>query len=95
MPQLGSDEKPFMVHPKGIVSKESRFRKGFNKKKYSENYDRIMKKVMGNSRAAYNQGSYVSIQEFERHCGLKNVRPNSQGSGGGTKAVAIAIKVAK
>jgi|TARA_R110000824_G_scaffold233160_3_gene421309 hypothetical protein len=54
-----------------------------------------MKKVMGNSRAAYNQGSYVSIQEFERHCGLKNVRPNSQGSGGGTKAVAIAIKVAK
>ena len=32
MPQLGSDEKPFMVHPKGIVSKESRFRKGFNKK---------------------------------------------------------------
>ena len=41
MPQLGSDEKPFMVHPKGIVSKECRFRKGFNKKKYSENYDRI------------------------------------------------------
>ena len=54
-----------------------------------------MKKVMDNSRAAYNQGSYVSIQEFERHCGLKNVRPNAQGSGGGTKAVAIAIKVAK
>ena len=46
-------------------------------------------------RAAYNQGSYVSIQDFERHCGLKTVRPNAQGSGGGTKAVAIAIKVAK
>jgi|TARA_B100000524_G_scaffold340100_1_gene232919 hypothetical protein len=41
MPQLGSEEKPFMVHPKGAVSKESRFRKGFNKAKYSENYDRI------------------------------------------------------
>ena len=41
MPQLGSEEKPFMVHPKGAVSKESRFRKGFNKVKYSENYDRI------------------------------------------------------
>ena len=32
-----------MVHPKGVVSKESRFRKGFNKAKYSENYDRIFK----------------------------------------------------
>ena len=107
MPQLGSDEKPFMVHPKGIVSKESRFRKGFNKKKYSENYDRIfnskskkdkaqiMKKVMGNDRAAYNLGSYVSVQEFERHCGLKTVRPNAQSSGGEPKAVAIAIKVSK
>tara|TARA_R110001632_G_scaffold200302_1_gene322926 strand:- start:646 stop:801 length:156 start_codon:yes stop_codon:yes gene_type:complete len=41
MPQLGSEEKPFMVHPKGIVSKKSRFRKGFNKKKYNENYDQI------------------------------------------------------
>ena len=26
------------------VSKESRFRKGFDKKKYNENYDRIFKK---------------------------------------------------
>ena len=54
-----------------------------------------MKKVMGNDRAAYNLGSYASVQEFERHCGLKTVRPNAQGSGGGTKAVAIAIKVSK
>jgi hypothetical protein len=53
-----------------------------------------MKKVMDNSRAAYNQGSYVSVQEMERHCGSKTVRPNAQGSGG-TKAVAIAIKVSE
>ena len=26
---------------KAIVAKESRFRKGFDKKKYDENYDRI------------------------------------------------------
>ena len=31
MAQIGSEDKPFMLHPKGAVSKESRFRKGFNK----------------------------------------------------------------
>ena len=40
MAQIGSDERPVMFR-KAIVSKESRYRKGFNKKKFDENYDRI------------------------------------------------------
>ena len=43
MAQLGSNEKPVMFR-KAIVSKESRFRKHFDKKKYDENYDRIFKR---------------------------------------------------
>ena len=43
MSQIGSNEKPVMFR-KAIVSKESRFRKHFNKKKYDENYDRIFKR---------------------------------------------------
>jgi len=42
MSQLGSDEKPVMFR-KAIVSKDSRFRKHFDKKKYDENYDRIFR----------------------------------------------------
>ena len=42
MSQLGSDEKPVMFR-KAIVSKDSRFRKNFDKKKYDENYDRIFR----------------------------------------------------
>jgi len=44
MPQLGSEEKPFVMNTGTAVSKESRYRKGFNKKKYDENYDRIFRK---------------------------------------------------
>ena len=44
MPQIGSNEKPFVVNTGTTVSKESRFRKGFNKAKYDENYDRIFRK---------------------------------------------------
>ena len=44
MPQLGSEKKPFVMHTGTAVSKESRYRKGFNKKKYDENYDRIFRK---------------------------------------------------
>tara|TARA_R100001510_G_scaffold53703_1_gene55563 strand:+ start:575 stop:772 length:198 start_codon:yes stop_codon:yes gene_type:complete len=44
MPQLGSDEKPIVMHTGTIVSKESRYRRGFDKKKYDENYDRIFRK---------------------------------------------------
>ena len=44
MPQLGSNAKPFVMSTGTKVSKESRFRKGFDKIKYSENYDRIFKK---------------------------------------------------
>jgi len=43
MAQIGSNEKPVMFR-KAIVSKESRFRKHFDKKKYDENYDRIFKR---------------------------------------------------
>ena len=43
MAQIGSDEKPVMFR-KAIVSKDSRFRKNFDKKKYDDNYDRIFKK---------------------------------------------------
>ena len=42
MAQLGSDERPVMFR-KAIVSKDSRFRKHFDKKKYDENYDRIFR----------------------------------------------------
>ncbi len=44
MAQLGSNEKPFVMHTGTKVSKESRFRKNFNKSKYDENYGRIFKK---------------------------------------------------
>jgi hypothetical protein len=40
MPQIGNNENPVMFR-KAIVSKDSRFRKGFDKDKYQENYDRI------------------------------------------------------
>ena len=43
MAQLGSNERPVMFR-KAIVSKDSRFRKHFDKKKYDENYDRIFRK---------------------------------------------------
>ena len=44
MPQIGSEEKPFVVSTGTIVSTESRHRKGFNKSAYDLNYDRIFKK---------------------------------------------------
>ena len=44
MPQLGSEEKPIVMHTGTTVSKESRYHKGFDKKKYDENYDRIFRK---------------------------------------------------
>jgi len=40
MPQIGNNENPVMFR-KAIVSKDSRFRKGFDKDKYQENYNRI------------------------------------------------------
>ena len=48
MAQLGSDERPVMFR-KAIVSKDSRFRKHFDKKKYDKNYDRIFKKEKSHS----------------------------------------------
>ena len=44
MAPLGTDEKPFVVKTGTIASKESRFRKKFNKEAYDFNYDRIFKK---------------------------------------------------
>ena len=46
--QIGSDNNPMMFR-KTLVSKESRFRKGFDKNRYQANYDRIFKK--GGNRA--------------------------------------------
>lgn len=40
MPQIGNNDNPVMFR-KAIVSPESRFRKGFDRDKYQENYDRI------------------------------------------------------
>tara|TARA_R100000908_G_scaffold26553_1_gene12202 strand:+ start:190 stop:396 length:207 start_codon:yes stop_codon:yes gene_type:complete len=54
MPQLGSEEKPFVMSTGTIVSTESRHRKGFNKSAYDLNYDRIFKK-----------DSYFNSTEFE------------------------------
>ena len=44
MAQIGSEEKPFVMRTGTAISKESRFRKGFDKNKYDENYDRIFRK---------------------------------------------------
>ena len=41
--QIGSDENPMMLR-KILVIKECRFRKGFDKNKYKDNYDRIFRK---------------------------------------------------
>jgi hypothetical protein len=46
--QIGSDNNPMMFR-KTLVSKESRFRKGFDKNRYQANYDRVFKK--GGNRA--------------------------------------------
>ena len=43
MPQIGSDENPMMFR-QAVVSKDSRFRKKFDKKAYDFNYDRIFNK---------------------------------------------------
>ena len=40
MPQIGTNDKP-VIFRKATVSPESRFRKGFDKDKYQENYNRI------------------------------------------------------
>jgi pyruvate/2-oxoacid:ferredoxin oxidoreductase beta subunit len=56
MAQLGSDEKPVMFR-KAIVSKNSRFRKNFDKKKYDKNYDRIFNKEKTYSEAMQQEDS--------------------------------------
>ena len=43
MATIGSENNP-VVFRKAIVSKESRFRKGFDRAKYQENYDKIFNK---------------------------------------------------
>jgi len=49
MPQIGSDENPMMFR-QAIVSKDSRFRKKFDKKAYDFNYDRIFNKSSKDSK---------------------------------------------
>ena len=51
MPQLGTDEKPFVMSTGTIASKKSRFRKKFNKKSYDFNYDRIFRKASEDKKA--------------------------------------------
>lgn len=54
-----------------------------------------MKKMTGGGRAMYNQGSYVSIQEMERHCGSKTVLPTAKGYGEKSGALEVSVKVKK
>ena len=61
MAQLGSDESPVMFR-KAIVSKDSRFRKHFDKKKYDKNYDRIFKKEK--SPSEYMQENFEPIEDM-------------------------------
>ena len=44
MAQIGSDEKPFVMSTGTIASKESRYRKGYNKDAYDKKYDSIFRK---------------------------------------------------
>ena len=53
------------------------------------------KKMKESGRAMYNQGSYVSIQEMERHCGGKTVLPTAKGYGDKSGALEISVKVKK
>ena len=36
--------------------------------------DKMRKQMMGGSRMQYNQGSYVSVQDMEKHCSSKMKR---------------------
>lgn len=49
-------------------------------------------KMMGGGRAMYNQGSYISIQDMERHCSSHTVRDNAKGSGSSKKSNKISAK---
>jgi len=51
--------------------------------------------MTGGGRAMYNQGSYVSIQEMERHCGSKTVLPTAKGYGEKSGALEVSVKVKK
>ena len=104
MAQIGSEDKPFMLHPKGAVSKESRFRKGFNKIKYDQNYEKIFgnnhikrrkRWRMAEKTDTFNeQHDYSDIQEFERHCAAKsNVLAVATGYGEKEHALEVRIKV--
>jgi hypothetical protein len=50
LPQFGSEETPFNMSTGTIASKESRFRKKFNKEAYDFNYDRIFNKASEDSK---------------------------------------------
>lgn len=41
MPLIGNAEKPVTFRQKTVVSKESQMRKGFDKKAYDDNWERI------------------------------------------------------
>ena len=62
MPQIGTNEKP-VIFRKAIVSKDSRFRKGFDKDKYQENYDRIFGKTTELDRARETSKTFSMEQD--------------------------------
>ena len=104
MAQIGSEEKPVMFR-KAIVAKESRFRKGFNKSKYDQNYEKIFghnhikrrkRWCMAEKTDTYNQQhNYSDIQDFERNCAAKsNVLAVATGYGEKEQALEVRVKVA-
>ena len=66
MPQFGSEETPFNMSTGTIASKESRFRKKFNKEAYDFNYDRIFNKASKDSKEIkeYNSLEVNGINEI-------------------------------
>jgi len=66
MAQIGSEDKPFMLHPKGAVSKESRFRKGFNKIKYDQNYEKIFGNTPNVTNRRPRPKQVISTSQVER-----------------------------
>jgi len=45
MPMIGNEQKPVTFRQKTIVAKESQMRRGFDKKAYDSNWDRIFGKA--------------------------------------------------
>ena len=53
MPLIGNEQKPVTFRQKTIVAKESQMRRGFDKKAYDSNWDRIFGKNNKESEKTY------------------------------------------